>query len=518
MGEYKQLVTQLTKLYNTRGKIERKLKSLQEEFSSFEDLETVRKELARRLWQESIERREERKRQRLVEKQQRTEAWLKKKKEEIVFVGRGYSNFLYNHDTDEAKLKNLNLPIVQTAPELANLLDISYQQLRFLAYHREAVSIDHYVRYKVPKRSGGERNIAAPMPILKRAQRAILDNILSKVPVHEAAHGFLAEKSVVTNSNPHKKKPALLINMDLQDFFPSITFERIRGVFKSLGYSGHISTLLAMLCSFSERIPIEVRGVTKHVAVTRRILPQGSPASPMITNIICRRLDNRLEGLCKKFSYTYTRYADDMSFSTNEEIKDSVGKFCGIVNKIVKEEDFEIHLKKTRFLRPNNQQSVTGIVINGDQIGVPKKWVKRVRASLHHFRMMIENKEKLPEGFLTQLSGRISWLHNVNSERYSKMISEFFELLEKVEVKKPSSKRSKKNDSGDFSPKDLPLKPDTRFIKKEESKFIELEGEKYPRKAVDKYKEQGNIPIKNNKFTKPFKEWYNINYKQKKLG
>ena len=246
MGEYNELISQLTKLYQTKGKISKKLKSLQAEYDSYGDLATVRKELAKKLWDESIERREERKRQRLLAKQQKTEAWLKKKKEEIVFVGKGYSSLLYNHETNEKRLKSSNLPVVHTATELATLLGIEYQQLRFLSYHREAVTVDHYVRYKIPKRSGGERNIAAPMPILKRAQRSVLDNILENVPVHSAANGFLIEKSVVTNSIPHKKEPALLINMDLKDFFPTITFERVRGMFKSLGYSGHISSLLIM--------------------------------------------------------------------------------------------------------------------------------------------------------------------------------------------------------------------------------------------------------------------------------
>ena len=142
--------------------------------------------------------------------------------------------------------------------------------------------------------------------------------------------------------------------MDLENFFPTITFERVRGMFQKFGYSGYVSSLLAMICTYCERMEMEVKGEKVYVKTSERILPQGSPASPMITNIICSKLDNRLNGLASKYGFTYSRYADDMSFSFNEgnsvlnsnEDGINIGKILGIISKIIKEEGFTVNQQK----------------------------------------------------------------------------------------------------------------------------------------------------------------------------
>lgn len=421
LNEYKKIIDQIDKLYKDKSEINEKLRSLKKEYDQTWDYDKIRKDIATNIMKESIARRAEVKKQREIEKKQRTDAWQKKKVEEILFIGRGFSNLLHEKGNDNEKLHANGLPIIDDDKKLAEFLDIEYKELRFLVYHRDVVQVDHYNRYAVPKRRGGTRNIAAPKSILKKAQRKILDEILMKFQCEDSAHGFLKGKSVVTGADEHIKQPELLINMDIEEFFPTITFKRVRGLFKSFGYSGYMASLLAMICTYCERMSIEVKGVIKYVKTSERILPQGSPASPMITNILCRKLDKRLNGIASKFGFTYTRYADDMSFSTDCESKQNEGRFCGIVEKILKEEGFNVNKKKTRFLRKNNRQIITGIVVNNEQLGLPRKWIRQLRAAIYN-----ANKLKV-EGNLSveikqEISGMAAWAKSVNEKRYRKII------------------------------------------------------------------------------------------------
>lgn len=484
MSNFNEIIDQISDLFKTKSKINDKLQELRKEYKGLEDIEKIRKELAKQMMQESIKKRQVRKEQRELEKKGRSEAWQKKKKEEIVFVGKGYSSMLSKFELDEKKIKSLGLPIVKSSQELAKLLEIDYKELRFLAYHRDVVKIDHYIRYKIPKRNGGLRSIAAPKRILKKAQRAILDKFLSKIEVSNYAHGFLEKRSVVTSAKEHPNKPYLLINMDIKDFFPSITYERIRGMFLSFGYSGHISTLLAMICTYCERVPVDVEREVKYVATTKRILPQGSPASPMITNIICRRLDKRLNGLANKFGFIYTRYADDLSFSTNSTIKENVGRFCGMIYQIIEDEDFKINKEKNRFLRENNQQKITGIVINSLEIGVPRHWIKRFRAAIYNAKKVKENDGEIIKEVLYELSGMASWIKSVNPKRYEKILNSCKEIIRD----------------------------------QMQEQIFKLNGEGYPNKAISQYKSLRRVPIRNGKFTKSFKEWYEQKYRKTNNG
>ena len=428
MKEYQDIVEQIAGFYKEKDDINRKLRQLRKQYDETWDIEKIRKDISQQIMKESIERRAEIKRQRELVKERKAEAWKKKKAENIVFIGKGYSSLLNKFETDEDKLKSIGLPIIKTDRELAEFLGIEYKKLRFLAYHRDVVETDNYFRYKIPKRSGGIRQIAAPKSTLKRSQRVILDKILSLILASNYAHGFLIGKSVVTGANAHPKQPALVINMDMENFFPTITFERIRGMIHSFGYSGHISSLIAMLCSYCERIPIEVKGKIKYVATTRRILPQGSPASPMITNIICRRLDKRLNGLAQKFGFNYTRYADDMSFTVNDEFNVNIGRFCGLISSIIKDEGFKINKNKTRFLRKNNRQEITGVVINNNQLGIPRKWIRKFRAAIYNANKLKNNGE-LPIEIKREISGMASWVKSVNPERYKKLIDAALEVI-----------------------------------------------------------------------------------------
>jgi len=438
-SDYKKIADEIAKVYKEKDEIDNKLRELKEQYDSSWDEERIRKDIAQRIMKESKERRELRKKQLELLKEQKSLVWKKKRENSIVYIGNGYSSMLHYKSGNQDRLTASGLPIINTDKELADFLGVEYKVLRFLVYHRDVVAMDHYHHYKIPKRNGGTRNIAAPKKVLKSVQKKILESILEKFAYHSndynfisfSAHGFIKGKSVVTGANIHEKSPALLINMDIEHFFPTITFQRVRGMFMGFGYSGYIASLLAMLCTYCERMEIEVNGKQKFVATTGRILPQGSPASPMITNILCRSLDKRLNGLASKFGFIYTRYADDISFSTKEASITDAGKFCGLVTKIISDEGFKLNFEKTRFLKKNNCQSITGIVVNNNQLGVRKKWVKTLRAAIYNARKAMAD-GKVPYEAISEISGMAAWLKCVNEERYRSIITDAYDLIRDI--------------------------------------------------------------------------------------
>lgn len=429
LAEYDKIIKQITVLYTEKDAINKKLSELKKELDQTWDYEKIRQDVAKKIMQESIARRAKRKKERELLKQQKSLAWQKHKAQNIVFIGKGYSNALHDKKTDQEKLQNLQMPLINDDKQLADFLAIDYNKLRYLVYHRDVVTFDNYHRYNIPKKKGGERNIAAPKTTLKNAQRKILEEILYKIPPSQHTHGFLTQKSVVTNAKSHKTNPELLLTMDIQDFFPTITFQRVKGMFKNFGYSAYISSLLAMICTYCERMPIDVKGVTRYVKTSDRILPQGAPTSPMITNIICLKLDKRLSALANKYGAIYTRYADDMSFSFQQTPTTvDIGKILGMVCNITKDEGFDINSNKTRFLRQNNCQCITGIVVNNEQIGVTKKWLKNFRAAIFNLNKLKSSNTPLPADKINEISGMASWLQSVNPNRYAKIIQQALEI------------------------------------------------------------------------------------------
>lgn len=433
LDEFQKLSEQIADAYKEKREIEIKLSSLQKQYQDTWDYEKIRAVVAQEIMKESIARRAERKAERERQKQLKSEAWNKRKAENIIFIGKGYSSLLSKKETDVQKLKENQMPVIETDRELAEFLQIDYNTLRYLVYHRDVVTFDNYYRFDIPKKSGKTRHIAAPKTQLKTAQKQILEEILQKVEVSDLSHGFIKSRSVLTSAKAHNTSPDLLINIDLENFFPTITFERVRGVYQSFGYSGYIASLLAMLCTYCERMPLEIKGETKYIKISERVLPQGSPASPMITNIICRNMDKRIDGLCKKLGLTYTRYADDMSFSYMGDTENlAIGSFLNSINKIIESEGFHMKKEKTHILRKNNRQYITGIVINNEEIGVPKKWVKILKASIHNAEKLKDSGGSVSNKTIYEISGKIAWLKSVNAKRYEKIIRQGTEFIKSL--------------------------------------------------------------------------------------
>ena len=365
--------------------------------------------------------REEQKQQKKAEaakrKQQRANDIAQRKLSDIVFVGRGVSRGLSDRQSDPARLEQWGLPPLSTPADLAEALGISIPRLRWLAWHTESAERTHYIQFTVPKKSGGVRILAAPHRSLRHCQEWMLEHIVRLIPVHEAAHGFVAGRSSVTNAAPHLQKK-VVVNTDLRDFFPTITFPRVMGWLQSLGYSPAVATLLALLATECPRREVRYAGKTLWVATGERSLPQGACTSPAISNAIAWRLDCRLAGLAKTLGWTYTRYADDMTFSTSGDASTRVGYLLARLRHISQDEGFALHPEKTRVLRPNARQTVTGIVVN-DQLGVPRKTVRQLRAILHNAQrtgLAAQNRDDHPH-FESWLAGMIAYVRMVNPEQ-----------------------------------------------------------------------------------------------------
>lgn len=363
-----------------RAELRRELGEMRGEMRKLHDEKRLLQEARKQRLAESRRKQKENKERRERERRERAEQWRAKQATEIVYLGESVSAGLNDTQCDEARLTANNLPRLATAAEIAAALGISVGELRFLAFSRKTSTVSHYVRFKLKKKTGGERVISAPMPRLKQAQRWILENLLEKVDLHDAAHGFRRERSIASNAAPHVGAEAI-INLDLKDFFPSIAYKRVKGLFRSLGYSEAAATLFGLLCTEPETETVMLDGKTYYVATSGRHLPQGAPTSPAITNLLCRRLDRRLLKMAEETGFTYTRYADDLTFSASG---DALKNICNVLRRteaIVAHEGFTVHPDKTRVLRRSRQQEVTGVVVNS-RPNVAKEELKRFRAVL----------------------------------------------------------------------------------------------------------------------------------------
>lgn len=397
-----------------RAELQREIAKLRAEIGTIDDAQRLLKRIRKERWEASKRIRAERKAQREKEREERRKAWEERRQREILHLGEGVSGGLSHVTYNAEKLDAYGLPRLGKAEDIAAAMSISVGKLRWLTYHRDLVTIVHYHRFSIPKRKGGERLISAPKSSLKLAQAWALENILSKLPAHDAAQGFIKGKSILHNAAPHVGK-AVVVNLDLKDFFPSITFKRVRGLFRSFGYSEAVATVLALLCTEPPRQTVTHDGKIYHVAVADRQLPQGACTSPAITNLLCRHLDKRLSGLAAQLGFTYTRYADDMTFSSDSD-KD-VGKLIKAVTDICAFEGLRVHPEKIRVLRKAQRQEVTGIVIN-EKANLSRRDLRRLRAILHNCEKHgIESQSNGRPDFLAYLKGMVAYVKMVNPEQ-----------------------------------------------------------------------------------------------------
>jgi RNA-directed DNA polymerase len=357
-------------------------------------------------------------------KQKRAEEIAQRRRNDIVFLGRGVSWGLADRRANVELLEKTGLPVLATPRDLAEAMGLGVPTLRWLAFHDDAPQRIHYVQFEVPKRSGGTRLLSAPMPRLAAAQRWVLDHLLAKLPLEDAAHGFVSRRSTVTAARPHVGRDVVL-NVDIEDFFPTITFPRVRGVFTSLGYSPAVATILALLCTEAPRRVLSYDGVAHHVAVGPRGLPQGASTSPALSNLVARKLDRRLQGLARTRGFAYTRYADDLTFSAPTGHRDEIARLLASVRHILEEEGFAVQLKKGRVQRRGGRQIVTGIVVN-ERLSVPREEIRRLRAILHNAKrtgLAAQNREGHP-AFEAHLRGKIAYVSMIDPTRGARLRAE----------------------------------------------------------------------------------------------
>lgn len=371
---------------------------------------------------------EEKKRQAAERRRAHAEAVAHRRATDIFYLGRGVSKGLADRRANLEKLEANRLPVLSTPADVAAALGISIAKLRWLAFHSEAPTRSHYVYFKVPKKGGGERQLATPHRQLAAAQRWVLANILDKLPVHDAAHGFVRGRSTVTNADQHVGAD-IVINTDLCDFFPSITFYRAEGLFRSFGYSPAAATILALICTECPRELLTCAGKAYFAAIGIRGLPQGACTSPAISNLISRNLDHRLSGIAARLGCRYSRYADDITFSAADDMQDFVGYLLARIRHISEDEGFRVNEKKTRVLRNHTRQSVTGVVVN-DTRSVNREMIRRLRAILHNARrtgLAAQNRSNIPH-FKSWLRGKIAYVEMVAPKR-GRELREQFEVL-----------------------------------------------------------------------------------------
>jgi len=283
---------------------------------------------------------------------------------------------------DEAQLQRYGLPLWHTEEDLAKALDVSVSRLRHYAIHRQRERVSHYVQFAVPKRDGSERLILAPKTRLKAMQRILLKVLVDKLPVSDHAHGFRTGRSIRSNAQQHVGK-RVVVKMDIRDFFPSVHVGRVRGLLIALGYGYPVAATLAVLMTEAQRQPVEEDGVLYQVPVGARHCVQGAPTSPGVCNSVLLTLDHRLAGLARRFGFAYSRYADDLTFSGDDEA--AVHGLIRIAGSILRDEGFQANRAKTRILRSGARQSVAGVVVNRE-LGLSRQERRRIRAALHQQR------------------------------------------------------------------------------------------------------------------------------------
>jgi len=378
--------------------LNKELSKLYDEKRKYQNKEAVLKEMRQKRMADARTKQEENKKKKELQRLEKAEAWKKQKETEIIYLGEDVSIGLNNTENNVALLQKHGLPVFSNENDLAQAIGIPLKELRFLSFSRKVSAVSHYRKFYIPKKSGGKRLISAPMPRLKSVQYWILENIFNKVAIHPAVHGFALQRSIISNAQPHIGK-AVVVNIDVKDFFPSVHYKRVKGLLQQLGFSEKIAVILALLCTEAITEEVTIDGQNYFVQKGNRVLPQGTPTSPAITNILCYKLDKRLQGLANKNQCSFTRYADDITFSF-DNAQTNAQQLVWRIKKVLTDEGFTVHPDKIRIMRKGAHQEVTGIVVN-EKAGIPRKKLRQFRAVLHRLKTEEANELKWGNGNLT---------------------------------------------------------------------------------------------------------------------
>jgi RNA-directed DNA polymerase len=295
------------------------------------------------------------------------------------------------------RMERQNRIAIFNRADLARQLGMTLAELKVVIGRRASF----YRRTSIPKRNGNFRIIHSPRAPLRPVQNWILRSVLCGFEPPDAAHGFTTGRSIVTNAANHQGR-RIVLTVDIADFFPSVKYTIVRRGFQQLGYPYSVAVDLANLCTL------------------KGALPQGAPTSPALSNMACVRLDKRLTGLAASLGHNYSRYADDLTFSSNDQRLPSILPF---LREILAEEGFKLREDKTRISRAGQRQLVNGIVVN-EAATLPRRHIRILRAALHRLQAQgrdavhVASSRPGSRDSIKVLDGHLAFLKMINPNRF----------------------------------------------------------------------------------------------------
>jgi RNA-directed DNA polymerase len=335
------------------------------------------------------------------------------------------------------------VPQIASVGALASHLEVSDGHLAWLADVRglERTVADEQLRHYryawLPRRDGPPRVIERPKARLKSIQRRILHGMLDWMPVHDAAHGFTRGRSARSNAAAHTRRHVVM-RLDLEDFFASVSAGRVYGIFRTAGYPEPVAHALTALSTNAVPVeewaalprPVAPALIQAHHRLGRRLagphLPQGAPTSPALANLAAFGLDRRLAGLAAALDATYTRYADDLTLSGSSRLLHHGDRIRETIATIARDEGFAVNTRKSVVTTRAGRQRVCGIVVN-ERLNVARREYDELKAILHNAARRGPSGENRAgvRDFRAHLLGRIAWIESLHPGRGAKLRSQF---------------------------------------------------------------------------------------------
>lgn len=397
------------------------------------------------------------------------------KKEDIARIRTAFERM----QTREDLLSLLN----EAKPILYGKRTVLFELKQITWYSNPRLNARRYTEFKIKKRSGGERSIHAPVKGLKAIQRTLAFVLQCVFEPHQAAKGFAQGRSILSNAQPHVGQ-RYVYNIDLKDFFPSVDQARVWKClqlkpFNLNNVSGgtpqrlELANLVAALCC--TEMDVERKDeLGEWVVVKKNVLPQGAPTSPVLTNVVCVRLDYLLTAVAKRFGLRYTRYADDISFSSMHNVYREDHGFIRELHRIIADQRFHIKETKTRLHKEYGRQEVTGLKVN-EKVNVRKGYDKELRMWLYYWerygygratdlflKQMAAGENGKVKKLEAVLDGKLNFLRMIkgsDDQQYSRLAQRYEHLVKRDLV---SEERNIPNDVSDgtrVSSKPLPHDP-----------------------------------------------------------
>ncbi|MFN7253357.1 MAG: reverse transcriptase family protein [Anaerobacillus sp.] len=310
------------------------------------------------------------------------------------------------------QLYSIHCPVIFDVNQLLLLFEIEVDEL-------EKFVINNTNHYFVRKRNGELREVWNPNYKLKAIQKWILKNILNNIEVSICSHGFVKNKSILTNAQVHlHQDPFWVFSTDIKDFFPSIKQNEIKKIFMEIGYSEAVSEVFCLLTTVNES------------------LAQGFPTSPAISNVFFRKIDEEFQQIAHKYNIRYSRYADDITFSGIQKkgYLTLVKKLKQIIYYTLSKYNLNINEKKTRLMKDNHAKIVTGLVVTSEGVRVPQKYIRMLNKEIYYCQKFGVNEHLKYHGLITianykgYLIGLARFIYMVDSIKGAELIKKIQDL------------------------------------------------------------------------------------------